>query len=179
MLRSTPRQYGSVAVTLHWLAAIFIIFAFLMGALADNAVASATKTVLLRLHIAAALIVLLLTALRIFWWSFFDRKPQPLQDAHEWQTRLANLVHLTFYIVILGMIASGIGTMVLSGAGPALIHGDALPNFHDYPPRTPHGLGAKLLIALFIAHVGAVVFHQFIRRDGLLGRMWLPRTLDN
>jgi cytochrome b561 len=29
----------------------------------------------------------------------------------------------------------------------------------------------------FIAlHIGAALYHQFIRRDRLLGRMWLGRT---
>lgn len=86
------------------------------------------------------------------------------------------MVHVAFYIVILGMVASGIGMMVLSGAAPDIFAGStALPDFKDYPPRAPHGLGANLLVALLAVHIGAALHHHFIRRDGSLRRMWYGR----
>ncbi|WP_156943326.1 cytochrome b/b6 domain-containing protein [Ensifer sp. WSM1721] len=36
----------------------------------------------------------------------------------------------------------------------------------------PHGFGANLLIGLLAFHAGAALYHHFIRRDGLLRRMW-------
>ena len=90
---------------------------------------------------------------------------------------MARVVHIALYVLILGMIASGIGMIVLSGVGADIFSGAdiELPNFMDYPPRIPHGLGANLLIALLAAHVGAALHHHFIRRDGLLWRMWYGR----
>lgn len=84
------------------------------------------------------------------------------------------LVHLLFYIVILGMIASGIGMIVKSGAIPAIFAAPtpALPNFTAYPPRAPHGLGAFLLVVLLTFHVATALYHEFIRNDGLFRRMW-------
>jgi cytochrome b561 len=38
-------------------------------------------------------------------------------------------------------------------------------------PRDAHNLGAKLILAIVILHVAAAVWHQFIRKDGLLARM--------
>jgi cytochrome b561 len=35
-----------------------------------------------------------------------------------------------------------------------------------------HGLSWTLLLLLIVLHVGAAFFHQFWRRDALLGRMW-------
>jgi cytochrome b561 len=112
--------------------------------------------------------------LRIVWWWRFDRKPLPVEGSPAWQERVARWVHVAFYVVILGMVASGIGMMILSGAAPAVFGapGGALPDFTDYPPRVPHGLGARLLVALLVFHAGAALYHQFIRRDGLLRRMW-------
>lgn len=177
MLKSSPDRYGAVPVTIHWLTAILIIFALGSGFQAGNALDPDTKAALLRMHIPAAIIVLLLTAFRIVWWWVFDRKPEPVRGAPLWQERLARGVHIAFYIVILGMVASGIGMIALSGAGPAIFSGAGaeLPNFLQYPPRIPHGLGASLLVALLIAHVGAALYHHFIRRDGLLWRMWYGR----
>lgn len=177
MLKSTTDRYGAVAVTIHWLTAITIIFALASGFQAGNAIDAADKAGFLRLHIPAAIIVLLLTLCRIVWWWFFDRKPAPVAGSPQWQERLARVVHIGLYVLILGMIASGIGMIALSGAGPDIFDGAGaeLPNFMDYPPRIPHGLGANLLLALLAAHVGAALYHHFIRRDGLLWRMWYGR----
>lgn len=177
MLKSSPDRYGAIPITIHWLTAILILVALAAGFRAGNALDPAAKAAFLRVHIPAAIVVLLLTAFRIIWWWFFDKKPLPVQGSPLWQERLARSVHIALYIVILGMIASGVGMMVLSGAGPVIFGGAGatLPDFHQYPPRVPHGLGANLLLALLLAHIGAALYHQFIRRDGLLRRMWYRR----
>lgn len=174
MLKSSTDRYGAVAVSIHWLSAILILVLLGSGFNAAGAADDAAKAQFLRVHIPTAIAVLVLTLLRIVWWSFADRKPHPIRGLPLWQERLARFVHLAFYVVILGMVASGIGIMALSGAAPIVFGatGAALPDFHDFPPRIPHGLGANLLVALLVAHVGAALYHQFIRRDRLLWRMW-------
>lgn len=173
MLKSRPDGYGSVAVTIHWLTAILIVAALGSGFQADRMVDSATQAAFLRFHIPVAITVLLLTVFRIVWWWRFDRKPIPVKGPPPWQERFARFVHFAFYVVMLGMVASGIGMMVLSGAGPIIFGGSgALPDFHDYPPRVPHGIGAFLLVILLFAHVGAALYHHFFRWDGLIRRMW-------
>lgn len=176
MLKSGPDRYGAVAVSIHWLSAVLILAVLGSGFQAGDAPDPAAKAAFLRVHIPVAITVLLLTVLRIVWWWRFDLKPQPVQGSSVWQERLARAVHVAFYIVILGMAASGIGMMALSGAALDIFAGSgALPDFHDYPPRVPHGLGASLLVALLVAHVGAALYHHFIRRDGLLRSMWYGR----
>lgn len=177
MLKSSPDRYGAIPITIHWLTAILILLALGSGFQAGNAIDSAIKAGFLRIHFPAAIIVLLLTALRVIWWWFLDRKPGPVRGSPLWQEQLARGVHIALYIVILGMIASGIGMIVLSGAGPIIFGetGTALPNFHLHPPHVPHGLGAKLLLALLFAHIEAALYHQFIRRDGIFRRMWYGR----
>jgi len=174
MLKSTPTHYGYVSVTIHWLTAILILVSVVTGFRAGGSMDPVAKAALLRVHIPIAIVVLLLTLGRIVWWLFLDRKPRPVEGSPAWQEWLARCVHLLFYVVILGMVASGIGMLVLSGAGPTIFSGGSveLPNFLEYPPRIPHGLGAKLLIALLLAHVGAALYHHFVRHDGLLWRMW-------
>ncbi|MGO7136466.1 cytochrome b [Rhizobium leguminosarum] len=173
MLKSRTDRYGAIAVSIHWLSAILIFALLGSGFRAANAM-DATKAGILRFHIPVAIIVLLLTAFRLVWWWRFDRKPLPVQGQPLWQERIARWVHVAFYIVIFGMVSSGVGMIILSGAGPTIFgsSGAALPNFADYPPRIPHGLGALLLIALLLFHAGAALYHQFIRGDGLLRRMW-------
>ena len=83
--------------------------------------------------------------------------------------------HYGLYTVILVMVSSGIATVILSGGG-AQLAGAAplpLPDFTLAPPFTVHGMLARVLIVLLIGHIGAALWHQFVRRDRLLARMGL------
>src|SRR5215475_399905 len=97
--------------------------------------------------------------LRIVWWCGFDRAPQA-------DRRIPALAGAGEACPVLGripgMIASGLGMMALSGAAPLIFAvGSTLqPYFSKYPPRP-----APTSVPLFS--------HQFVRRDGLLGRMRL------
>ncbi len=39
-----------------------------------------------------------------------------------------------------------------------------------------HELSWKILLALIILHVGAALYHQYILKDNLMGRMWFGRS---
>ena len=177
-LKSDPNRYGAVAVSIHWVSAVLISMLIASGLRAAGALEPAAKAAILRLHIPIAIAVLALTVFRIVWWLGFDRKPGPVPGSPRWQERSAQVVHILFYIVILGMIASGVGMMALSGAAPLIFGGDtaSLPDFWKYPPRLPHAIGARLLLALLALHVGAALYHHFVRRDGLIWRMWFARA---
>ena len=173
-MKSNPTQYGSVAVTVHWLSAIFILAMFGSGFRAASMTDSAAKEAILLFHVPLGIVILVLTLFRLFWWWQVDQKPKPVEGDPAWQTRSAKGIHVLFYVVILGMIASGIGTIALSGAGSILFGADAgpLPDFSQFLPRVPHGLGARLMVALFLLHAGAALYHHFIKKDGLIWRMW-------
>ena len=75
------------------------------------------------------------------------------------------------------MIASGIGMIALSGAGPVIFGGEgALPNFWKYPPRVPHGIGARLLLALLAFHAGAAAWPYVVR--SLIGELLETASLN-
>ncbi len=173
-LKSTPSQYGTLAVSIHWLSVIMLLILIASGFRAASTMDPVAKTAILRAHVPIAVGLLTLVIIRIVWWFGFDRKPDPVPGSPRWQERTAQLVHILFYVVILGMIASGMGMMALSGAAPLIFGGESalLPDFWKYPPRIPHALGARLLLALLGLHVGAALYHHFVRRDGLLWRMW-------
>ncbi len=172
--KSTRDHYGSIAITIHWLSALLIIILLVSGFRAANTVDPTAKAQALSVHAPLAILILLLTLARIVWWWFADNKPDPIVDMPKWQGFSARAVHVLFYVVILGMTASGIGMFVLSGAADVVFGAsDAqLPDFTKYKPRAPHGIGARSIVALFILHTGAALYHHFIKRDGLLGRMW-------
>ena len=173
-MKSTQTKYGSVAVTIHWLSAIFILAMLGSGFRAASMTDNAAKEAVLMFHVPLGVVILLLTLLRLFWWWRVDQKPNPVSGDPAWQTFTAKAIHVLFYVVILGMAASGIGILALSGAGGILFGAEAgpLPDFSEFLPRGPHGLGARLMLALFALHAGAALYHHFIKGDGLIWRMW-------
>lgn len=175
-LKSTPAAYGAVAAGLHWLSVVLIVALLGSGMLADETSDPATKTRILAAHAPMGIAILILTLARIFWWWRFDTRPQPLPEL-ALRINIAKAMHGLLYIVVLGMAASGIGMFVLSGAGDVIFGGAALPlpDFADYTPRIPHGIGGKLLLALVIGHAGAALYHHFVKRDATLKRMWFSR----
>lgn len=175
--KSTPDRYGAVALSIHWIAAVLIVALIVTGFRVSGSTDLSAKAALLRFHAVFGVAILVLTLARIGWWWLADRKPSPVGGQSPMLQRVASMVHALFYIVIVGLAASGIGMMVLSGAGPIVFGGasGSLPDFWNYPPRVPHAIGVRLLIALLVLHVGGALYHHFIRRDRLLARMGLGR----
>lgn len=172
-LKSTTDHYGNFAVIIHWLSALLIFALIGSGFQAADSLEDISKVDILRFHIPLGMAIFLLTVARIVWWVFVDTKPQPLLMP-KWQDRVSRTVHILLYIVILGMGASGIGMLLLSGAAPIIFSGEVnvLPDFWNYLPRTPHGIGARIILILLVFHIGGALYHHFIKRDGLIWRMW-------
>ncbi|MCB1389098.1 MAG: cytochrome b [Rhodobacteraceae bacterium] len=168
-----PTRYHPLLVALHWLVAILVIMALVAGTLvfSDMPNSDPDKVIALRIHAVMGLTIgaLMLFRLVVRWRS---RHPAPATTGFALADRLAPLAHGALYLLVLLMVASGIGLAVLSGL-PGALFGDApLPaDFHDFAPRVAHGLFADLLIALIVLHVVAALYHALVRRDGLLRRM--------
>jgi cytochrome b561 len=176
-LKSSSTRYGSVAIAIHWVTAIAIFGMLASGLAAENTTDAAFELTLLRGHAVTGAVVGLLTVLRIVWWLFFDRRPADPAGMSRGQAIAARVVHYGLYLAILVMVASGSATILLSGANLQLLGAAPLPlpDFSQVAPMGVHGLLARLLIALLIGHIGAALWHQFIRRDRLLARMGVGR----
>ncbi|HEV7346673.1 MAG TPA: cytochrome b/b6 domain-containing protein [Devosia sp.] len=172
-LKSSAYRYGSMAAAIHWTTAIAILAMLGTGLAATNTADAALELVLVRVHAVVGALVGVLTLFRILWWVAFDKRPSDHPDLTRFQKTASHIVHYGLYAVILIMVASGVGTVMLSG-GPAQLLGPEplpLPDFTLVPPFTVHGTLARLLIVLLIGHIGAALWHQFVRRDRLLARM--------
>jgi cytochrome b561 len=169
---SSPVRYGSVAIAIHWIVAATIVLLFATGLAAAGQADPAAKIALLRAHIPLGVGVLLLTLLRLAWWMVADRnRPASPVGQSAWQKATARTVHLLLYVVVVATAASGIATIVLSGALPAIVGSGALPDLTTVLPRSAHGALTRLLLALLALHIGAALYHQFIRRDRIMARM--------
>ncbi len=172
-LKSSVDRYGVVAIAVHWVTAAVVLGLLVAGTMAAITDDDTTRAAILRVHAPLGILIVLLTVFRIVWWAVFDRKPPPPADAGPAQRLGLKTVHALFYVAIIVMGASGIGMMVLSGAGEILFGGKPgpLPDFTRFPPFYGHAIGAVLLVTLLVGHVGAALWHQLVKRDHLLARM--------
>jgi len=161
-------RYHPLLVALHWLLAILILAARAVGffGLAAMSNADPAKIAVLRWHMAGGMLILALMLVR-FVVRLLTAKPAPAN-------RLASIVHYGFYLLVVLMVGTGFATGLLAGL-PEIVFaqsGAPLPeSFAAYPTFQAHFWLATLLAALVVLHVVAALYHQLVRRDGLLRRM--------
>lgn len=177
MWKSSSDRYGRVAILFHWGSAALVIGLMLAGNRAADTTDLDAKAALLRLHAPIGAALLVLTLLRIGWWVLADKKPEDPVGLPPLQAKAAKAVHGLLYVAVLGLAGSGIALMTLSGAGEILFGGapGPLPDFWDFAPRYGHAAMAWLMTALLVAHVGAALYHQVVRKDRLLARMGIGK----
>ena len=172
--RSSESRYGSVAITFHWLSAALILTMIFIGMRLDDLQEPGARLTLLRVHAAIGLTVLALTVPRLLW-RLLDRQPGPPAGTSGLEWRAARTVHLLLTLLLLGILASGMTTVLTGGALEALIGvpGASLPeNFGHLTAREVHGTLAWSFTGLLILHVSAALYHHWARRDDALRRMW-------
>lgn len=173
---ATPTRYHPALVVLHWLLAVMIIMGLVMGGfvLAETPNSDPEKIFALRMHMGAGIIILLLMLVRLVV-RIRSRKPLHAETGNPLLDRLGGLTHWAFYLVVILMALSGIGISALAGLPPIVFggSGDPLPaDFWAYPPRYAHAVFANILMVLIVLHIAAAAWHQWIKKDGLLRRMW-------
>jgi len=171
-----PSRYHPALVALHWLLAALVVAALVLGTFVMKKIpnSSPEKLEALRAHMAGGIAILALMAVR-FVVRMSSARPVPAKTGSSVLDKLALLNHYGFYVLIAAMAGTGLATAILAGLPSILFGGSgaALPeSFAVFPTRVAHGLIAKLLITIMAVHALAALYHQFIRRDGLLGRMW-------
>ena len=173
-MNKPPGRYHPALVALHWLLALLLIVALTMGTLALKTVpnSSPDKLSALQGHMIAGGLILVLTIARLLV-RLKSAHPAPASTGNATLDRLAPLTHWALYGLVLLMAGSGVAMSVLAGL-PQIVFGGvgSLPaNFDALPPRAVHGIVAKLLTLAIGLHIAAALYHQFVRRDGLLSRM--------
>ncbi|KNZ33342.1 MAG: cytochrome B561 [Methylibium sp. NZG] len=170
----SPARYHTALVVLHWLLAGLLIVALFIGTFVLTTVpnSSPAKIDALRGHMVAGGLILVLTLVRLIV-RLKTSHPAPATTGNALLDRLAPATHWALYLLVLLMAGSGIAMSVLAGL-PGIVFGGVgtLPvNFDALPPRAVHGIVAKLLMLFIALHIAAALYHQFVRRDGLLRRM--------
>jgi cytochrome b561 len=173
------QRYNRLQIILHWASAVLVLLSLAFGTfILQHLPNDADKITPLRIHMVVGGIIGLLIVVRLLV-RFTTPQPERIRTGNSFLDRLAILNHGAMYVGIIGMVSSGIAIAIQADLAAIVFghSGSGLPaDFWQYPPRFVHGLFAKFLMAVIGLHFAAALFHQFVRRDRLLSRMWFARS---
>ena len=177
------RQFTAFSWLLHWLMAPMVLSMLGIGVAMVVSVANYHR--LVSIHRPLGIVILILVVMR-----YVNRKlhpPPPFPPTMSVQERrAATASEMILYGLLVALPVVGWG--MLSAAGYPIVLSRSL----HLPSILPHNLMlyallrkvhtalAYLLFVMFLAHVGAILFHTLIVRDGMLLRMapWNSRAQE-
>jgi cytochrome b561 len=196
-LRNNRERYGKVAQWLHWIMAFLILATYL--AIYYRAWFTEPRTppstMALQIHMSLGFYLFTLVVLRLIW-KMMNNSPDPVAGP-AWQQASARWTHRLFYVFLLLMPITG---YIFAGLGNEFFYNtpiafELIPKFSDtqaFQAIVVNGFGISdeawrdarepfkdfhvivggiVLIALFVLHIGAALYHQYVLRDGTLHRM--------
>ena len=173
------QRYHPLLVALHWLMALMILVALAAGGLvlanmppdSPDKVAGLGGHMIFGMAIGVLLILRLLTRTR-------STHPPHAETGNSLLDRIGRWTHWGFYVLIAGMVLTGLATALGAGLFPIVYGGAAEtlpPELTAMPTRVAHGMIAAALVALIALHIAAAIYHQAVLKDGLLRRMWFGK----
>lgn len=178
----THETYSTAARHFHWWTVLLIAIQLPVGIYMVNLGARTNFAPptgqLYDGHKVLGLIILLLVAARLAY-RLLHGAPGDEPTLEPWQRLVSHVTHWAIYGLLL--IVPLLGWAAVSAYGPFQPFGIPLPAILGQDGAmatrlfTAHKAAAILLMALVAMHVGAALFHYFIRKDGVLMRM-LPQA---
>jgi cytochrome b561 len=181
--RNTSERYGSLTIGLHWLMLLLIAAVYasmeLRGIFPKG---SDGYNAMKQWHFMLGMLVFWLTLLRLILRSV-SPKPCIQPPPPAWQERLASVVQVLMYVLVLGLPLAG--WLMLSASGkPVPFFGIELPPLIGENKslakqiKEAHEVVATLGYGLIGLHAVAALFHHYWMRDNTLLRMlpWRCKT---
>jgi cytochrome b561 len=170
-------RYTTIAIVLHWLIALLIVCGFALGVtMVDIPGITPAKLKYFSWHKWIGVTVLGLACARLLW-RLTHSAPDYPASMPEWQQKAATVLHVLLYVLIFAIPVSGYFYSMAAGVPVVYLGIIPLPTLieaHDaWKPilKEVHYVLNMTLLAAFCLHVAAALKHQFIDRDGVLGRM--------
>jgi cytochrome b561 len=174
-------HYPATSKLLHWLVAVCVLTTAPVAIAMTRVEKGPTQDLLYNFHKSLGVMILILMILRLI-----NRLAEgaPIADPgiETWQKTVSSTVHTSLYVLLFAMPIVGYIANSVYGA-PTPFFG-----LFDLPPIvgknealatqlfTLHRWVGYLVIVIVLTHVGAALYHYFIRRDDVLKRM-LPRGM--
>jgi cytochrome b561 len=183
---STKKRFRPLWVTLHWLMAllVFVTFGIGLSSLANKPNTDA-KIIPLAVHMMLGISILLIVIARYAMRILIYPPPRRAASARTviakkvlFLDQLTPYVHPLLYLLTGLMALLGIAIALPANLFSKVFAHSGVPlpaNFYVYPARTWHGVLSLVLMLLIAQHVLVAIFHQFIKGENFLGRMWFTK----
>jgi len=169
-------SYSGFAKLMHWVIAACVLVMIPVGIIMANIGPSPLQNQLYDLHRSLGVLILALMIIRLIYRLSFGA-PAPEPTIEPWQRAVSQLVYVSLYALL---IAQGlIGWVATSAFGaPIWVFGlFIMPDLVSkdlalaQPLFAAHFYLGLAVAGLIILHIGAALYHYFIRRDRVLQRM--------
>ena len=159
---------------LHWLTAVAVFAALLIGFAMTNEIGS--HGALVAVHMTLGISILVIVIVRAA--NRFTHKPPKWPDTvGPLEGKLIAGSELAMYAMLLAQPLVGWAMVSASGTPVRVFGGLTLPDIAPFDAdlygilRQAHSVVAYLLVAAVAAHVSAILLHTLTLRDGMLRRM--------
>ena len=169
------KRYDVIAIGFHWVMAVLIGGAAIMGLMIDDVPRGPPRFAWVNTHSVIGASILVLVVLRLVWRK---RNPPPAlpADMHPLEKKVSTPVHHLLYTLIVLVPVFGVVNLFYRGRGidfgffqiqPGILQNRSVVGV----VAEIHSLLAFSLMGLVGLHTVAALWHQFYRRDNLIGRM--------
>lgn len=168
-------RYTGVAIAIHWLAALLIIGALVIGVSMVDMPVSPSRLKLYSYHKWIGITILALSAVRLGW--RLTHRPPPDLDTVVWRRAAAHLTHAALYVLFFAVPLVGWALTSALGFSVVLFGSIPLPDFVPVDKALgellkPWHRGLALALGSLVAvHVLAAISHRFIDGHSVLRRM--------
>jgi cytochrome b561 len=174
-------HYPATSKLLHWLVAICVLTTAPVAIAMTRVSKGPTQDMLYNFHKSLGVLILILMILRVINRLVVGA---PIADPgiEPWQKTVSSVVHTLLYVLLLAMPIVGYVANSAYGASTPFFGLFNLPMIVEKNDAlatqlfAAHHWAGRLLILIVLVHVGAALYHHFIRRDDVLKRM-LPRVM--
>lgn len=170
-------RYTLPAIVLHWLTAILIVCAFVLGLImVDIPGITPTKLKYFSWHKWLGVTVLGIACLRALWRLTHAAPPMPA-SMPAWQVKSAHILHVLLYVLIFAVPVSGYFYSLAAGVPVVYLGIVPLPVLIEanevWKPilKQVHFALNMTLLACVVLHVAAAFKHLVIDRDSVFRRM--------
>ncbi len=175
---SGAERYTRLSQWLHWLIALMVFIMFALG-LAFDSIPRAARLWWINLHTTFGLVFFALVLLRVFWRMGHAPPPLPA-GSNPFVRKSSTVMHYLLYVLLIAIPIVGIVAYIWHarvfdfGIFKLDFGVTNTKSIYD-PAEALHKYLAFSLIGLVAVHLLAALWHHFIKRDGLLWRMWPGR----
>ena len=174
-------HYPATSKLLHWLVAACVLTTAPVAIIMTRIGEGPAQDTLYNIHKSLGVLILILMGLRLINRLAFGALA-PEEKIEPWQKVVSSIVHTSLYVLLLAMPVVGYVANSAYGATTPFFGLFQLPQIIGKNEElatqlfTLHRWVGWLVILLVLTHVGAALYHHFIREDAVLKRM-LPRAM--